>query len=145
MVFVIDHQLSMTMMMKSFMQHRPYSQHVSVRLELAGSQSQRRWLKELVSDWHIKSDAIIPTGFDICLVLHLTVPSVTIPIEKPIIERNPPSVADRERDVTEDETSLYYIIRNSKSAIAVNKMIQYWRYAPKQMSVNLFYLNVFSQ
>lgn len=42
-------------------------------------------------------------------------------LEKPVVEK-PPVVnndRDRERDVTEDETSLYYIIRNSKSAIAV--------------------------
>lgn len=41
--------------------------------------------------------------------------------EKPVVEK-PPVVHhhnDRERDVTEDENSLYYIIRNSKSAIAV--------------------------
>lgn len=58
-------------------------------------------------------------AFESNIFLYSTVPSVTIPIEKPIIERNPPSVNDRERDVTEDEQSLYYIIRNSKSAITV--------------------------
>lgn len=41
--------------------------------------------------------------------------------EKPIVEKPPPPVgADRERDVTQDENSLYYIIRHSKSAIAVS-------------------------
>lgn len=56
--------------------------------------------------------------------------------EKPIVEKPPrvvraspvhPRAAaggdDRERDVTQDETSLYYIIRHSKSAIAVKYFI----------------------
>lgn len=38
--------------------------------------------------------------------------------EKPVLVEKPP--VDRERDVTQDETSLYYVIRNSKSAIAVS-------------------------
>lgn len=48
--------------------------------------------------------------------------------EKPIVEK-PPVVHTRdqvgERDVTEDETSLYYIIRNSKSAIAVSFVLMH--------------------
>lgn len=38
--------------------------------------------------------------------------------EKPVAVEKP--IVDRERDVTLDETSLYYIIRHSKSAIAVS-------------------------
>lgn len=48
--------------------------------------------------------------------------------EKPVHVEKPPrevvhrerDVHDRERDVTHDENSLYYIIRHSKSAIAVS-------------------------
>lgn len=39
--------------------------------------------------------------------------------EKPVVVEKAP--VDRERDVTLDETSLYYIIRHSKSAIAVRR------------------------
>lgn len=48
-------------------------------------------------------------------------------LEKPVVEK-PPIVGshDRERDVTEDENSLYYIIRNSKSAIAVIFIIPFF-------------------
>lgn len=37
--------------------------------------------------------------------------------EKPVVEK---VVVDRERDVNLDESSLYYIVRHSKSAIAVS-------------------------
>lgn len=52
-------------------------------------------------------------------------------LEKPVVEK-PPVVhndRDRERDVTEDETSLYFIIRNSKSAIAVINEQKYMKFA----------------
>lgn len=40
-------------------------------------------------------------------------------VEKVVVER------DREREATtQDETSLYYVIRNSKAAIAVNQLYQ---------------------
>ncbi|XP_055322653.1 cohesin subunit SA-1 isoform X2 [Sitodiplosis mosellana] len=55
-------------------------------------------------------------------------------VEKPVVEK-PPVVHhhrgdDRERDVTEDENSLYYIIRNSKSAIA--SIVDEWIESYKQ-------------
>lgn len=43
-------------------------------------------------------------------------------VEKPEKERVERAVVDKERDVTQDETSLYWIVRHSKAAITVGEL-----------------------
>lgn len=49
-------------------------------------------------------------------------PAEKIVKEKEVVEK----IVDRERDVTQDETSLYFIVRHSKSPIAVLKLIRFF-------------------
>lgn len=45
-------------------------------------------------------------------------------IEKPEKERVEKAIVDKERDVTQDETSLYWIVRHSKAAITVSSFVR---------------------
>lgn len=42
-------------------------------------------------------------------------------IEKPVRERVE-HIVEKERDITQDESSLYYIVRHSKAAIVVSRL-----------------------
>lgn len=47
-------------------------------------------------------------------------------IDKPVRERIE-HIVERERDITQDESSLYFIVRHSKAAIVVSKLIIFFQ------------------